>query len=164
MVYQLGICELFAPPIHGLTNDSSRGIMENFMISEFIYLNEFYDFSYVNMINLAKRKWINAKSIGLINCTYKHPIVRNFNSIVDKKQYISIDIVDVKILERGEFVGIKKTFWLKIIQRLYKKVYRERERIIALRKYPSVLHYKNLYGIWPKYCIRLPEYKFFNIS
>ena len=164
MVFQLGICELFAPPIHGLTNNSSKNIVDHFMVTELLYLSEFYDGSFLSILNMAQRKWQYAMEVGLINNTYKHPIVENFESIVEKKLFISLDIVDSKYLECGELVGIKKTFWIKIIQRLYKRVFKERKKIIELRKSPRTLHYKKTNGIWPKYCIRLPEYRFFNVS
>ena len=157
---QLGICEIYTPFIHGLTNHSSRDIIGNFMITDLIYLNEFYDFSYINMINTAKCKWVNVVEIGMINRGYKHPIIKNLKSIIERGLFINLDIVDVKTLENGEMVGIKKTFWLKIIQRLYKKVYRERKKIIYLRKTPRALYYRRANGVWPKYCVRLPVYKF----
>ena len=160
MVLNLSVCELYTPLIHGKTNNSSQDIMGNYIIIENLALNEFYNFSYLNIIHMAKRVWLNALSLVIINRNNDHPFIDNFQALLARKDIVSLDIVEVKTLEGGEMVGIKKTFWLKIIQRLYKRVYKERLGILQLRKSPHSLYYKKINGKWPKYCRRMPEYTF----
>jgi recombinational DNA repair ATPase RecF len=57
-----------------------------------------------------------------INRTY-HPIIRNYNNIIKRENYIKLDIIEKVLLESGEIIAIIKTFWIKIIQRKWKKYY-----------------------------------------
>lgn len=52
-----------------------------------------------------------------------------------------INILKISINERGEYVAITKTFWLKIIQRKWKKIYKERCDI--LKKMKSLVYLRN---------------------
>lgn len=61
---------------------------------------------------------------------------------------VSLQIVDYYCLSGNEMVGICKTFWLKMIQRKWKKIFAERRRIEKLRKLPKSLCYREYYGQW----------------
>lgn len=52
-----------------------------------------------------------------------------------------INILKISINERGEYVAITKTFWLKIIQRKWKKIYKE--RCDTLKKMKSLVYLRN---------------------
>jgi hypothetical protein len=52
-----------------------------------------------------------------------HPYIRNYNHI--NKNILQIQIAEKIILKGGECVAILKTFWIKIIQRTWKKVFRK---------------------------------------
>jgi hypothetical protein len=90
---------------------------------------------------------------------YKHPIIRNYRSIISRKNYIKPEIGEYIILPTQEAVAILKTFWLRIVQRKWKKVFLEQQDIIKMRSYPSSLYYREIYGKWPESCAYFPQLK-----
>ena len=74
-----------------------------------------------------------------------HPYIRNYNHI--NKNILSIQIAKNIILKGGESVAILKTFWIKIIQRTWKKVFRKYlfdKYLRELRGYKILLNKPNL--------------------
>lgn len=59
----------------------------------------------------------------------------------------TIDILQVKIIDDC-FTVIKKTFWLKIIQRKWKKIYKIRKQILEKRLLPGALLHREIIGKW----------------
>ena len=51
------------------------------------------------------------------------------------------------------------TFWLKIIQRKWRKVYNERKRILQIRKSFHTLRKREMTGKWPKEAYIWPKFK-----
>lgn len=152
MRFELGICEIYTPSVHGLTDKSSKNISSHFLLYQSIELEQFIDNTYQEYISTIDYELTRAPSF--------HPLIRNIEYITHRSNYIKLDIIENISLEGGEIVCCIKTIWIKIIQRLYKRIYKERKRMIQLRKGPSALRYKEIYGKWPKYCLYLPEYKF----
>jgi hypothetical protein len=70
-----------------------------------------------------------------------------------------LEIVKYETLPTGEMVGYIKTFWLKIIQRKWKKLMREKKLLIALRGTPKELLYREKHGKWSKHLSELPTLK-----
>ena len=56
----------------------------------------------------------------------------------------------------GHCVGIIKTFWIKIIQRTWKKIMKRRREVINIRKSLSSIRYRELNGRWPLNCNDIP--------
>jgi hypothetical protein len=56
----------------------------------------------------------------------------------------------------GYCVGIIKTFWIKIIQRTWKKIMKKRVEIMKIRKSLSAIRYRELNGKWPSNCNSMP--------
>ena len=52
---------------------------------------------------------------------------------------------------------IKKTFWLKLIQRTWKKIYKKRREIMKQRMMLHHLRYRELHGRWPQKLHYLPS-------
>jgi hypothetical protein len=46
--------------------------------------------------------------------------IRNFAKIICNKNYIKPEIAECIILPTGETIAILKTFWIRIIQKVYK--------------------------------------------
>ena len=86
-----------------------------------------------------------------------HPLIRNYKYIISRPNYIQLHIAKVIYLSGSECVAILKTFWIKLIQRTWKKIYKQRCNIIALRKLPNSHFYKERTGKWPSNCINLPS-------
>jgi hypothetical protein len=72
------------------------------------------------------------------------------------KSEVYLHLVNYYYLPGKEIVGICKTFWLKLVQRKWKKVYVERMRVINLRKKSTSILYHEKYGKWPSDMIELP--------
>jgi len=62
------------------------------------------------------------------NC---HSIIRNYHNIIKSFYYIQPHIVECVYLPGGECVAILKTFWLKIVQRTWKRVYKQRMAMLC---------------------------------
>jgi len=60
---------------------------------------------------------------------HKHTIIKNYVNMSTKKDYIKPEIAELVYLSGGECVAILKTFWLRIIQRTWKRIYKERKTV-----------------------------------
>ena len=79
---------------------------------------------------------------------YKHPFIRNYRKIVLRLTYIQPEIAECIVLSSGESVAILKTFWIRIVQRAWKRVFLERATILNKRRSPSELYYRQTRGKW----------------
>ena len=69
---------------------------------------------------------------------------------------VSLEIIDYFCLPGEEMVGICKTFWLKMIQRKWKQVYAERQRIMQKRQSTKELLHRERHGQWSPDTAHLP--------
>lgn len=60
-----------------------------------------------------------------------------------------IDIIKIYVDPQDRYIAIKKTFWLRLVQRRWKKVYRERCDILERRMHLSSLRYREIHGKYP---------------
>jgi hypothetical protein len=88
--------------------------------------------------------------------TVKHSIIRNYRNIIARPDYIRPEIAECIVLPSQHTVAIIKTIWIKIIQRKWKKVYAERNKIIKTRMQYSSLKTREITGRWPQSCNYLP--------
>jgi hypothetical protein len=88
--------------------------------------------------------------------TVKHNIIRNYQNIIARLDYIRPEIAECIVLPSQHTVAIIKTIWIKIIQRKWKKVYAERKKIIKIRIQYSSLKTREITGRWPQSCNYLP--------
>ena len=79
---------------------------------------------------------------------YKHPFIRNYRQIVLRPEYIQPEIAQCIVLSSGESVAILKTFWIRIVQRTWKRVFLERTALMKKRCSPSELYYRSIRGKW----------------
>ena len=66
--------------------------------------------------------------------------------MITNHNYIKLEIVEIDELNGGETVGYIKTFWLKILQRKWKKKFKKRK--IIIQKAYKMLKYREIYGNW----------------
>lgn len=85
-----------------------------------------------------------------------HPFIRNFKSIIMRTAG-KLEIAECIYLQNNEMVAILKTFWLKIIQRKWKNIFEERNKIKRLRMRIASVMYREIYGVWPPECKYMPE-------
>ena len=82
------------------------------------------------LIDLYRYKY----SILLRSATFMnscHSIIRNYHNIIKSFYYIQPHIVECVYLPGGECVAILKTFWLRIVQRTWKRVYKQRLQLLC---------------------------------
>jgi hypothetical protein len=150
-MYYIAICEIFHPRIHGKDENSSVGIENHFLVAETFELAEFYDNSYQDTITALKADY-NQVSRKFCNKSLKeqHPTIRNYNKIIKTNNFIKLDIVCIDELAGNETVGYIKTFWIKLIQRRWKKIYKDRQDILKQRMLPKSIREREITGQWPK--------------
>lgn len=68
-----------------------------------------------------------------------HSYIRNYAEIVTKKNYVKPEIAQCFQLPSGACVCILKTFWLRLVQRAWKRVYQQRKEMIRKRMNPLLL-------------------------
>lgn len=150
--YNFILCELHHPFIHGKTEDSNINIETYYMVIQKFNINDINDMnSYINMYQRIYYLY----SRGLIFHLNIHPTIRNYNKIVSNKQYIKPEIAECIILPTGETIAILKTFWIIIIQKVWKNVLKKRKEYIIYMSNNNNLHLREL----GRLCVRLPGIK-----
>jgi hypothetical protein len=124
--YCLAYCEIFNSKMHGKDDSSSKNIDSHYLIFMTLPNHEFYNHSeFVEISNdiCSVREKIKNRYFNFFMYSHysDHPVIRNYSEILIKKEYISLEIIECVELEGGEHVAIYKTFWLRIIQRKWKR-------------------------------------------
>jgi len=184
--HYLMLCELHYPPFHGKTEDSNPYIETHYLVNDrfepktgisYSCLDEHEEYDTDNEYN-SDDEDINQNSLIKLNDSIqflkkhyssisnynpnyfkKHPTIRNYHNIISSPNYFKPEIGEYIILPTQEAIAILKTFWLRIIQRKWKKVFAERQNIIKQRCYISSLNELEIYGKWPQTCNNLPGLK-----
>lgn len=181
--YYLMTCEIHNPKIHGKTASSNPNIETYYLVydkydpntgisysildeydeyeTDSEYSDEEYDNSFVRIdddINYLREKYSNLNNV---DSQYfgTHPTIRNYHHIISRPNYIKAEIGEYIILPTNEAIAILKTFWLRIIQKKWKKIFQERIEIMKKRGYLSNLSIREIKGKWPKSCFNLPGLK-----
>jgi hypothetical protein len=158
--YYIGICELHHDLLHGFDENSSPQIKGHYLLMEKFgnfhqyIVNDIYNCRYdsdnsnssiVDSDDDDENENNNPKLIDLYRYKYSvllksptfmnscHSSIRNYHNIIKSFYYIQPHIVECVYLPSpgSECVAILKTFWLKIIQRTWKRVYKERMRLLC---------------------------------
>lgn len=148
--YNLVLCELYNTKIHGIPH--SPDVL----------------FHYLVIIRLKKYNYVYIdKLAGFYNLSYQDRMatirnidtIRNYSNIINNKNYIKPEIAECLYLKNGECICIIKTFWLRLVQRRWKSIYKQKQNIIKKRMTPSNISYRKLKGTWPQGSIYLPGLK-----
>ena len=146
--YDYILCQIHYPYLHGKTEDSDPYIENHYiLIGKFNYKTGYYeefefesennyeyDDSLPTINEIIKRYKLYYKNIIKNNHFITHPTIRNFYNIILKyNNYIKPEIGQCIVLNTGETICILKTFWIRIIQRVWKKVFGNRKMIIFNR-------------------------------
>lgn len=131
--FHLVIAELYVPYRYGNNEYLSNHIMN---ISKVTYSCN-PEFFYKEIAKLSKwyrthsiKEYVRLKENGEFDELNKGNPVRNWENIIKRPDYCNIQIAQCIRLDTGETVCVIKTFWLKIIQRTWKKVFKERQRVL----------------------------------
>jgi len=165
--FELGLCEIYDPSRHGKFSDECYSHYITIYTHKHKHSNEYstytsgsddeshtydenaaYDdndeYWEMNEIASLHRRIYRAMPLSKI----AHPFIRNYQKIFKRQNYIQPEIVEKYFINIeftvGQFypveLAIKKTFWIRIIQRAWKSVYAERRRIIQMiENNPSLL-------------------------
>jgi len=172
----LMLCELHYPTIHGQTADSCSethylvydrfdgltGIsFQDLENVDFDYdTDEEYDSDddIDDGIMTINKSMMFLKDIYInhLSQIQKHPTIRNYHNIISRDNYIKPEIGEYIILPSQEAIAILKTFWLRIIQRTWKKVFKKRQNIIKYRSNPASLYIREITGRWNYDLVNFP--------
>ena len=145
--YTISLCELYNKRLHG---DDNSDVLYHYLLHSRC---KNLDMDYINDITHD----MNNKYHCLDNQT--HDIFRNYRQIITRENYIKLEIVEGVYLNTGHCIAILKTFWLRIMQRKWKNIMKERENIIKKRRHQTSLRHREITGKWPNDCLEFPQLK-----
>lgn len=129
--FNISICELYNSKIHGKDNSN--------VLYHYIVISRYKNIDDINIIN-NKCKNRNNQYYYLNN--KRHNIFKNYEKIITNQNYIKPEIIECIYLNTGHCVAILKTFWIKIIQRKWRNILKERKKfnVLLLLKYRQIFH------------------------
>ena len=149
--YAIAVCEIYNKDLHGFDENSSPDIQSHILATYVFDVDEFYDeVNNGSMLNIMRRSYEDRMS------ALRHDNIRNYNNIVSDSSYFTFNVVKLYELEGNEMVATKKTHWIKIIQKKWRKIYNERKRIIEGRRSIRAMQERERTGQWPKGLRYLP--------
>ena len=174
--FNLLLCEIHYPGIHGKTKDSAQDIDRHYLVFDkfdgttglslsLLEDDEYYmDIeSDIDMKIDTYCRVLNKQYSNMIHFSEgrfsAHPSIRNYHNIITRCDYIKPEIGQCVLLPSQELVAVLKTFWLRIIQRAWKKVCKERKSILMARRDPVNLSMREVKGVWPQSLRYLPGLK-----
>jgi hypothetical protein len=152
--YNVILCELHNIKIHGSVDDTDYTNINYLVHCRFKKLNMDYISGFIEQLENYYTE-LNSTNSNTLN----HNIYRNYRNIISSGSYIKPEIAECIYLETGYCIAILKTFWIKIIQRKWKKIFAERNRVQKERCELKALRFRELNGIWPNYCRHFPTLK-----
>lgn len=172
--FDLVLCELFNKHIHGGNKNILESIDGHYLLIERFdgatgsiliedddssddYSEDYSDDnddSDINTIAIDCNALYNTENNNQLK--KPHKIIRNYQNIIARPDYIKPEIAECLMLESQHSVAIIKTIWIKLIQRKWKKVYAEHKAVIRLRMSYSSLKTREITGRWPQSCCYLP--------
>ncbi|MEI6152283.1 MAG: hypothetical protein WCQ10_07130 [Chitinophagia bacterium] len=138
----LALCELYNGKIHGSNN---KFINSQYLVLQRFTKRDLFEETLTGIISKYSREYRKLAS----QPNTCHSIIRNYKNIISRDNYISPQIVKCSYLPEGECVAVIKTIWIKLIQRKWKTIFSERQRIIGERSHINSIFYRELHGTWP---------------
>ena len=154
--YQLAINELYYIPKHGrVYNYTLNYIMTHYIVNVLVFRDEFFNNTYKEYIEIFTNyyrdniSWIENNLRGKRNASkrFLNPYIKNIYAIISRSDYVKLDIIEVVYSDESDdnyVIAIVKTFWLKILQRTWRKKYQKRKKIINHYKNPRNLFRRQL--------------------
>lgn len=148
--YNIILCELYNSKIHGcmVNNDKEENI-------GYLVYCRFKNLD-TELIEGIGNELVNA--YHFIRNT-QHNVYRNYRNIITSPEYFKPEIAMCIYLESQHCVAILKTFWIRLIQRKWKKVFAERQRVLKERCKLMSIKYREINGKWPNSCGYFPSLK-----
>jgi len=150
MVYAIGICELYHETIHGvLPPEEKEEVNTHYLLLYKCKSREMDDIAEIIHYCIRLGKYLNH-----IHSSISSDVFPNYPKLIKN---CSPEIVEYFYLPSHHCVCIKKTFWLKIIQRTWRRVLSERKRVIVERSQYHSIRHMELFGRWPTSCAIYPR-------
>jgi hypothetical protein len=150
--YELAICDFHIDYLYGKDETSSKNIEQFHRVIYTIDKNEFYNNNYVNQIYLLNNIYCHLLENGRIIPQNNNSTIRNISKILSQPNRIKVDIIEYHELEELESVAVLKTFWLRILQRKWKKYYKTLQSKINMAKKFHNIQYRTIHGRFPAIC------------
>ena len=132
--FRLVLCHHYHDKLHGKPKDVN--VMTHYLVIEI-----FKRFDIAQMREMSD--FYNTKYKEQPPSNLKHRVIRNYPAIV-AGDYVKPEIAECIELPDYECVCIKKTFWLRLIQRAWKRVFKERQAIIKQMMSPLSILNRNV--------------------
>lgn len=115
--YVIGVATLWNKTIYG-DEEINKNLETNWFLYDTLTLDELYEenFDWLNYYTSIMKDYVS-----LYN-SYLYSVLRNFIPIITNPQ---LDILKIEYLNSHHIIVTKKTVWLKILQRLWKKRYKK---------------------------------------
>ena len=133
------------------------------MYNSTIHGNPYCDGHYLVHRVLKNTNYYNpshARTMHFINNhdkLFRHAFIRDYSRIISAVRFAQPQIAECVYLAGGEYVAILKTFYIRIIQRAWKKTFARRLQIHQQKKLAINILYRLKHGIWPDHCTHLPS-------
>jgi uncharacterized protein with HEPN domain len=154
--FRLGISELYWEPRHGEHGEMIDG---HFIFMQEVPLNKFFKHHkrfVERIVDCYHRNYLYIASAEGEVQDLTHPTISNFGNIIDDRKWFDVQIVSTEII--GETtITIFKTFWLKIVQRKWKQIMKQKRCIRRERMKLKSLLNRELHGTWPRKCLHEPN-------
>ena len=148
MSYELGYCEIYKPRCHGILkiNENRDNQQIKYIYSSLLYLYGITPSSFLNINSEERVEWESAVE-NQYGFWRHHDHRLNYNPLVRNTSAIQPNCLHIveKIYHGDYEFCVIKTFWLKIIQRKWKKWY---YWMLSKRKNPRNLMRRRIYGKW----------------
>ena len=133
--YRLVLCHHYHDVLHGKPKDAN-------VMTHYLVIETFKRFDISEMREMSH--FYNAKYKEQPSNKLKHRVIRNYQAIASSDNYVKPEIAECIELPTLECVCIKKTIWLRLVQRAWKRVFQERRAIIANLSNPRTIGQRGL--------------------
>ena len=120
--YIIGVATLWNKHIYGEPERNHTILETSWFLYDALTLDELYE---TEFDWLAYYTTIMIEYVALFN-THLYSVLRNYSTIISNPQ---LDILKIEYLNSHHIIVTKKTIWLKIIQRRWKKIYKQRMQL-----------------------------------
>ena len=124
--YKLVLCHIYHDKLHGTPKNAN-------VLTHYLVIEMFKNFNIIKMQKMAD--FYNLKYKEQDASLLNHKVVRNYRAIVSNGS-VKPEIAECFELPDQECVCIKKTIWLRLIQRAWKRVFKERMHILKKMAHP----------------------------
>jgi len=173
--FRIVLCAIYDKKKHGFTADSDPNIHGQYLVLDsYRYINSRNYFKIDdNVSDMSTDSDDEEKEENIYeicewyNKLYEISFIRSQNQsrytalenahLRRRPYFIKPEIAECFYLSGQEKVAILKTFWLRLIQRTWKKIFVQRKEVWEKRKQVCNILYWQMRGTWPNNCRSLPD-------